>query len=115
MTEYYLSAIMSAGTVNKILAEDEMKPLSKRAVSAKLDRKIEAGEDVSRLASIRMSRGLTQTQLAEKSGIAQSSIARIEKAIGCKGVEKVTMITGYKLASALGCRMEDLIDIEKVQ
>lgn len=116
MTKYYFNAIMSAGTVENILAEEtEVKPLSKKAVSNKLQRKIDSGEEVSRLAEIRMSRGLTQTQLAELSGIAQSSIARIENSLGCKGIEKATMLTGYKLAMALHCRMEEFIDPEKVQ
>lgn len=115
MTKYYLRAIMSAGTVENILAEEDMKPLSKKAVSSKLTKKIEAGEDISRLAAVRMSRGMTQVQLSEASGIAQSSIARIENSLGCKGLEKATMLTGYKLALALHCKMEDLIDPEKVQ
>lgn len=113
MTYNYIRAIMSAGTVEEILAEEDMKPLSKSAVSSKLTRKIEAGESVSRLAALRMSRGMTQVQLAEQSGIAQSTIARLERGIDGKSIEKMTMINGYALAKALRCRMEDLLDPEK--
>ena len=61
-----------------------------------------------RLAALRTSAGLTQIELSEKSGIHQVTIARLES--GTRSLNNTAMATGYKLAKAIGCNMEDLIE-----
>ena len=76
-------------------------------VRKQLDKKIENGDMLCALTMIRMSRGMTQVERAERTGLTQPYIARIER--GERDLRNVTMLNGYKLSQALGCRMEDLI------
>lgn len=54
---------------------------------------------------------LTQTQLANITGIPQPSIARIES--GARQIGAITLETAVKLAKALGIHAEDLLDYER--
>lgn len=57
------------------------------------------------LRKIRESKGMTQGELAEKSGISRITICRIEN-----GIQKDLMVGNLnKLATALGCNVSDLI------
>lgn len=56
------------------------------------------------LKQVRQERAITQTELAEKSGISRVTISKIES--GAKKV--VTSDTMLKLAKALGCSMADI-------
>ena len=58
-----------------------------------------------KLAEYRKEKGLTQEQLAEKSGVSRPTIANIE----CGKQECVMTGTLVKLASALGCKPRDLL------
>ena len=60
-----------------------------------------------KLPILRMDRGMTQKQLAEKSGVCISQIARIEN--GTILTPNITAGTLSKLAAALGCKMEELL------
>ena len=53
---------------------------------------------------------LTQKLLAERSGVNLRSIQEYEQ--GRKDINKVAGITLYKLAQALECTIEDLLEIE---
>ena len=70
-------------------------------------KKLERGEPMSALQVLRLSRGMTQTELAERIGQKQSFIARIEG--GTREIGNLTMATGHNIAQALGCTMEDLM------
>ena len=63
---------------------------------------------MSKLAKIRQDAGLSQSQLAEKSGVNRPMIQFYEQ--GVKDINKAQAQTIKKLANALGCSMEDLID-----
>jgi len=66
-----------------------------------------------KLAELRESKGLTQTALAEAIGRVQPYIGKIE--CGVTDINNITLGNAYKLAQVLGCRIEDLVDKEKVQ
>ncbi len=55
------------------------------------------------LQAIRKSTGLTQQQLAYKSGVHRVTVARIES-----NSSSTTMETAVKLAAALGCTIDEL-------
>lgn len=56
------------------------------------------------IARLRMERGLTQAQLAERVGVALQQISRWETGGRNPGAKSLV-----KLAAALGCRIEDLL------
>lgn len=59
--------------------------------------------DLRMLEAYRESRGLSQTQLAMRSGVTQGDISRLER-----GVMNTRGVTATKLAVALGVDIEDL-------
>ena len=63
------------------------------------------------LKQIRQSRGLTQSQLAEKSGVNVRMIQYYEQ--GYKDINTAEVMTVYKLATALNCTVENLIETKK--
>lgn len=63
---------------------------------------------MSSLKTIREQKDLSQGKLAAASGVNVRMIQHYEQ--GFKDINKAQAITVYKLASALGCRMEDLIE-----
>ena len=63
---------------------------------------------MSKLAEIRQKNGLSQSQLAKISGVKVSMIQFYEQ--GVKDINKAQAMAVKKLAQALGCAMEDLID-----
>lgn len=60
-----------------------------------------------KLKSARMAAGLTQQQLAEKSGVNERQIRRIES--GSSSMKNVSLENGLALAKALGTTPENLI------
>ena len=65
------------------------------------------------LAELRTAAGMTQAELAERCNRAQSFIGKIE--CGDTDINNIALGTAYKLAQALGCTIEELVDTEKVQ
>lgn len=63
---------------------------------------------MSKLAQIRQENGLSQSQLADKADVNRSMIQFYEQ--GVKDINKAQAQTVKKLAQALGCTMEELID-----
>ena len=63
---------------------------------------------MNKLAKIRHDRGLSQSELAAKANVNRSMIQFYEQ--GVKDINKAHAQTLKKLAQALGCAMEDLID-----
>lgn len=59
----------------------------------------------SKLARMRIARGLTQTQLAEMTGCTQADVSRWERGTHAMGSRRLAQI-----ARALGCRIEDIIE-----
>ena len=63
---------------------------------------------MSKLAQIRQENGLSQSELSKKAGVNQSMIQFYEQ--GVKDINKAQAQTVKKLAQAIGCAMEELID-----
>lgn len=59
----------------------------------------------------RQQAGLSQSQLAERSGISFRMIQHYEQ--GVKDLNKAAAITVYNLAQALGCTVEDLVEVDE--
>lgn len=70
---------------------------SKYLKAARLKLSEQIDKDKYPLAQLRLSKGLSQTQLADKMGMQQPSIARIER-----GAEDIKLSTIEKLSVALG-------------
>lgn len=62
----------------------------------------------SKLARIRIARGLTQAQLAAMVGCAQEEISRWERGMHTMGGQRLAQI-----ARALECRIEDIIEVSE--
>ena len=65
----------------------------------------------SQLKRLRTYAGLTQKELAEKSGVSQRMIEQYEQ--GRKDIEKCQARTLYDLSVALGCGMEDILIMQQ--
>lgn len=62
------------------------------------------------LKRIRDDRGLSQTKLAEESGVNVRMIQHYEQ--GVKDLNRAQAITVHRLAQALDCKVEDLLETE---
>lgn len=63
------------------------------------------------LKKYRTKASMTQSQLAEISGVSVRMIQYYEQ--GVKDINKASGETLYKLSRALGCKMEDLLELRK--
>lgn len=63
------------------------------------------------LKRIRQGLGISQSKLAETSGVNVRMIQHYEQ--GQKDINKAQVITVYRLAEALGCKMDNIIEIKK--
>lgn len=61
------------------------------------------------LQKIRKLRGLSQNGLVIRSGVSRSLITKYES--GERNINKASVNTIYKLAKALNCSIEDIIDV----
>jgi len=59
-----------------------------------------------RLRELRLKRKLTQTEVAERSGLLQHHISQLENGVGMP-----TLATILKLAAAIGCKPTDLLSV----
>lgn len=66
---------------------------------------------MSNLKYMREYRGMTQNKLSEISGVSLRTLQDYEQ--GRKDINGVRGITLYKLAQALECKIEDLLEIKK--
>ena len=73
-----------------------------------MERRMMADKRETNLAWLRESRGLTQARLAEVSGVGLRSIQMYEQWVN--DINKAQGITLYRLAHALGCNMDDLLE-----
>ena len=64
---------------------------------------------MSKLKEKRQEKGLTQAQLAERSGVNVRMVQHYEQ--GVKDINQAAAETVYHLAQALECDMEDLIEV----
>lgn len=81
--------------------------MSRESVKKRLEKRIAMGDAMCPLTVMRLSRGMTQVELAERAGMNQAYIARIES--GEREICKITMLSGKRIADALGCKMEELL------
>ena len=65
-----------------------------------------------KLKHIRIKREMTQADLAEKSGVPLKTIQAYESRV--RDINHMTLENAYKLARALNCRMESLMDLERI-
>lgn len=68
---------------------------------------------MSNLKVLREGNKLSQSQLANKAGVNIRMIQSYEQ--GVKDINKAQGITLYKLARALDCKMEDILNLEGVE
>jgi len=62
------------------------------------------------LKRIRIDSGITQAALAERSGVSLRTLQDYEQ--GRKPINQAAAITVYRIANALDCKVEDLIELE---
>lgn len=65
---------------------------------------------MTQLKKVREATGLSQAKLAERSGVNVRMIQHYEQ--GRKDLNVAAAITVYRLAQALECKVEDLLEIE---
>lgn len=68
---------------------------------------------ITKLQQKRKEAGLSQSQLAAKSGVPLRTLQHWEN--GDRDIRKAAVMTVMALAEALGCRMEDLLDLERIK
>ncbi len=73
-----------------------------------LNKKYDAVEQDTRLKTIREHRGISQTELAQLSGVKLRSIQMYEQKVN--DIDKAQAGTVYKLSRVLGCTVEDLLE-----
>lgn len=73
-----------------------------------MSRKAPRMRNDSKLARVRIARGLTQAQLAAMVGCAQEEISRYERGMHTMGGQRLAQI-----ARALECRIEDIIELSE--
>lgn len=66
----------------------------------------------SKLKQLREKHGFSQGQLADKSGVKMRMIQYYEQ--GSNDINKAQGITLYRLSSALGCKIEDLMELDRL-
>ncbi len=66
-------------------------------------------ETQNNLQRLRKDKGLSQSQLAKLSGVSVRMIQKYE--INEKDINKAQCLTVYKLAKALGCKTENLLNL----
>ena len=68
---------------------------------------------MTKLKQIRKANGMTQRELAEKTGISLRTIQHYEQ--GSKDLNMAAAITVWYIAQALGCSIEDLLEFNEVK
>lgn len=66
---------------------------------------------MSKLKQIREEKNISQAKLAEVSGVSLRMIQHYEQ--GVKDINKAQSITLYRVANALACKIEDLLNLEE--
>ena len=69
------------------------------------------GDARDRLRAARQNAGFSQAELARRSGVNIRTIQYYEQ--GVRELNNAEAIRIFRMAQALGCRMEDLLDIEE--
>lgn len=67
---------------------------------------------MSKLAELRRVQGLSQNDLVKISGVSRSSLTKYES--GEKNINKASGETLFKLAKALNCKIEDLLEVNEI-
>lgn len=67
---------------------------------------------MNKLQAARQNAGLSQSQLAERSGISLSTLQKYER--DAKDINGAKLLTLLKLKVAIGCRLEDILTDEEV-
>lgn len=63
---------------------------------------------MTRLQYVRRAVDMSQSELSKKSGIPLRTLQSFE--IGARDIDKASVVTVLKLAQALGCKIEDIIE-----
>lgn len=102
----YLELLEKAEMLDDAVAYDKAVATNEELIPHEVVKKLVEGENP--LKVWRTYRGLTQTQLAEKSGLGQSQVAMIES-----GEREGTVKVLRKLARALDVDIDDLVDMHE--
>ena len=62
------------------------------------------------LQKIRKAAGLSQSQLSKAAGVSVRTIQALES--GARDINKLAVITAVQIARVLGCRIEDILEVE---
>ena len=63
---------------------------------------------VTQLQIRRQGAGMSQSELASKAEMSVRTLQALE--VGARNIDKVSVLTALKLARALGCSIEDILD-----
>ena len=63
---------------------------------------------MTQLQMIRKGSGMSQSELAKKAEVSVRTLQALET--GARDIDKVNVLTALKLARALGCSIEDILD-----
>ena len=88
--------------------------VNKRGITVETAKRIRAEnglKDETKLQKIRVSKGLSQGQLAKLSGVATRTIQHYER--GVRAIDGAKLINICNLCLALGCKIEDILENEE--
>ena len=63
---------------------------------------------MTRLQDVRIGAGMSQRELADKAQMSIRTLQALE--VGARNIDKVSVLTALKLARALDCNIEDILD-----
>lgn len=66
---------------------------------------------MTKIQAMRKCRGFTQRQLSELAGVSIKTLREYE--VGARDINKAAVLTVFRLAVALTCHMEDLLELEE--
>lgn len=87
---------------------------NKRGITVETAKRIRAEnglKDETKLQKVRVSKGLSQGQLAKLSGVATRTIQHYER--GVRDIDRAKLETMCNLCSALECKIEDILENEE--
>lgn len=77
------------------------------------ERRLANGDGLTRLTQKRLSRGLTQAELARITGMKQAYIAGLENR--SRDINRAMTVNVYRIACALGCGIDDILEIDRLR
>ena len=88
--------------------------MKKRGITPQqaIEKLAERGNTPTSLRTMRVRRGLSQSELAEASGISRKTIQKFEQE--CSKIDNTKLSTLCSLSEALNCRISDILDDKRL-